>query len=49
MLIIEEGKPVDRSRPGATVSAVSAGFAPMLGMQLIRGAGWPSRSLRERS
>jgi len=37
MLIIEEGKPADRSRPGAVFSAVSAGFAPMLGMQLIRG------------
>jgi putative ABC transport system permease protein len=37
MLIVEEGKPVDRTRPGVAISAVSAGFAPMLGMQLIRG------------
>jgi putative ABC transport system permease protein len=37
MLIIEEGQPEDRSRPEAVFSAVSAGFGPMLGMQLIRG------------
>jgi putative ABC transport system permease protein len=37
MLIIEEGKPADLSQPGASFSGVSAGFAPMLGMQLIRG------------
>ena len=37
ILIIEEGKPEDRSRPAADVSAVSSGFAPLLGMRLIRG------------
>jgi predicted permease len=37
MLITEEGKPEDRSRPGATVSAVSSDFASILGMPLIRG------------
>lgn len=37
MLIVEEGKPADRSRRGAVVSATSGGFAPMLGMKLSRG------------
>jgi putative ABC transport system permease protein len=36
-LMIEEGKPEDRSRPPATINSVSPGFPQMLGMQLLRG------------
>ena len=37
MRVIEEGRQPDLSRPGASVSAVSARFAPMLGMRLVGG------------
>ena len=37
MRVIEEGKSPDPSRPGASISATSARFAPMLGMQLVAG------------
>jgi putative ABC transport system permease protein len=37
MLVIEEGEQPDPTQSGASISATSSRFAPMLGMRLVRG------------